>query len=444
MSRDERLQGILLHLLLLGIAALLAWLSLQHTAYWDWTESRRNSLSAPTLALLQRLESPLLITSFAAEKASLRRPIDRLLQRFHRAAPQWVEIRFLDPQLHPEQARRAGIQLSGELLLQYQGRDEKLRRLSEQDIGNAILRLLSGGQRWIAALSGHGERKLDGDAGHDLSQFAALLEHNGYLLHTLDPSISSFPDNLGLLLLAGPRFKMSEEETRRLQDYIAHGGRLLWLMDPDDDPGLDGLKRQLGFNSLPGVIVDANVADLGVDNPTIAMVSRYPEHPATRDFEPIALFPRALALAPDTDSPWQVTELLRTLPRSWNETGLMEGRISQEPEHGEQAGPLSLGLALERPPADGNGSQRILVIGDGDFLSNAFLDKAGNRDLGQRLVRWLMQEDDLLQLPDRALDDRHVRITQDMALLLGAGHLILLPLLLLFVAFWIRRVRSRP
>ncbi len=443
---SERLQGMLYHLLLLAAAALLAWLSLQYTAYWDWTDNRRNSLADESLALLDRLETPLHLTSYAPDRPALRKRIDRLLERYRRASPQRVKIRYIDPELHPDQARMAGVELAGELVLEYQGRSERLQVLSEEQIANALLRLLGRPERWIAGLGGHGERHLSGRANHDLGDFGSALEQRGYRVQTLDlAAVPALPDNLGLLVLAGPRQPLPPAEISRLQSHLDNGGNLLWLMDAGAKGGLEPLAQNLGVIPLPGVIVDANVADLGVDDPTVALVSSYPEHPAIQGFKLLSLYPSSLALMHVPTAGWRSAPLLQTMPRSWNETGLVQGQIQQDGELGEQAGPLTLGLALERKLATSSGArrQRVLVLGDGDFLANAFLANAGNRELGLRLVRWLMEEDVLLHIPARTTPDRELRISRNMALVLGLGGLIVAPLGFLLSGLLIRRSRNR-
>ena len=442
------LQELLFHLLLLSVAALLTWLSLRHVWHWDWTDSRRNSLALESAALLQRLEAPLLLTSYAPDNPQLRRRILRMLERYHRARPERVQIRFVDPELHPDQARAAGVELAGELVLEYRGRRESLRTLSEGHISNALQRLIGRPERWIGALTGHGERSLSGQANHDLGDFGTALEQRGYRIQPLDlAEVPAIPDNLGLLVLAGPRVDLLPGEVQRLRDYLAAGGNLLWLLDPDGLFGLEALAGDLGIEPLPGRIVDANVHELGVDDPSVALVSRYPDHAATRGFELMSLFPKAAALESTSAGAWRTTPLLATLPRSWNETGPIQGQLRRDEDQGEQAGPLALGIALERqfatPAPAGAREQRALVVGDGDFLANAFLANVGNRELGLRLLRWLLEEDRLLEIPPREAPDRELHITRSLALALGAGSLVAAPLGFLAIGLLIRRRRNR-
>ena len=132
--------------------------------------------------------------------------------------------------------------------------------------------------------------------------------------------------------------------------------------------------------------MDANVRDLGIDIPTVAMVADYPVHLMTAGLSAAALFPGAQALAPVVAEGWKPVLHLATRNGSWNETGPVQGEVTRDPAQGEEAGPLTIALALNRPSPRGPGEQRVVVVGDGDFLSNAHLSHGGNLDLGLRLV----------------------------------------------------------
>ena len=437
-------QEVPFHVLLLLATGLLAWLSLRHVWAWDLTVAGGNSLAPESRALVERLEAPLTLTCHAPEQGPLRRRIAPLLERYQRANPDRIKLQWLDPELHPDQARAAGVQVTGELVLDYQGRRERLRVLNEDQVSNALLRLLARPDRWIGSLAGHGERALDGRANHDLGQFGQELRGQGYRVQPLDlGTLGTWPDNLGRLIIAGPQTNLGAGEVHRLRTYVRDGGRLLWLLDTDGLWGLDELAEDLGIRPLPGVVVDANGAELGIDDPTVALVTQYANHPATQELRLMSLFPKAAALDFQAVEGWSAVPLLTTQDRSWNETGTLQGAVRRDPAQGERAGPLTLGLALSRTPDSQGPEQRVLVLGDGDFLSNSFLANAGNRELGLRLVRWVMGEDQLLSIPPRDNLDRELMVTPALALLVGVGGLILLPLGFLATGLWIRWYRQR-
>jgi ABC-type uncharacterized transport system involved in gliding motility auxiliary subunit len=437
------LTDLLYYSLLSAVVLLGGWLGARHGWQWDWSANRQNSLSDASLAVLGRLDAPLSITSFAPPKRRLRRSIEQLLERYRRASI-WIETAFVDPVQQPEVTRAAGVTLDGELLLEYGEHRETLQTLSEAAITDAIQRLLSGANQWIVALGGHGERAVTGQTNQDLGDFGKALVEKGFQLHTLTlAETPAIPGNASLLLLAGPQVHLLPEETARIVDFLEQGGHLLWLLDPGDLRGLAPLATYLGIQPLPGVIVDATGHELGIEDPTIALVPGYPGHSITQGLEVLTLFPGSVALTIREDADWEAKPLLATLQHSWNETAPITGRLRRDPELGEQAGPLHLGWALTRSASDGS-RQRIAVIGDGDFLANRYLENAGNLDLGLRLVRWLSRQDRYVDIPARLAPDHALNLSDTETLVMGLGTLVVAPLILVLTGLlvWWRRQRA--
>jgi ABC-type uncharacterized transport system involved in gliding motility auxiliary subunit len=435
-----RLQNLLFYLLFATAVGLAGWLSNRYSLAWDWSSGARNSLSEVSQQLLERLESPLHIVSFSPEDAGLRQQIRDVVARYQRYSDK-ITLEFVNPDTQPDLVRQLGIRVTGELRLTYQGRSENLRTVTEEALSNTIQRLIQQQDRWISVLEGHGERSFSGRANHDLGGFGGELQRKGYHIQPLDLASSiDIPHNTALLVIAGPQVDYRADEITRLSGYIKEGGNLLWLLDPGPLHGLEGLMSQLGLSLLPGTVVDANAATLGLESPAMALVPRYPDHPVTRGFELVTLYPHAAALEYAEAGPWKTTPLLSTLSRSWNETGLLQGEIERTGEQGEQPGPLAIGVALERV-VEGR-QQRILVIGDGDFLSNSFLGNSGNLDLGLNIFRWMSGDDKLLNIPARTAPDRNLELSRTASVVISLGFLFALPLLFLgagLVIWWRRR-----
>jgi hypothetical protein len=435
-------------LLLLAAALMLAFLSTRFGWQHDFSHAQRASLDARTLQLLRELDAPVAITSYAPPDAQLRAAIADFIARYQRAKPD-IALSFIDPDSDPAATREAGIQISGELLIRYRDRSERLKVLTERDFDNALLRLARARERLVAFLSGDGERKPDGVANADLGNFGALLKAQGVRAIPLNlDSGTPIPQNADLVVIADPQTPIAEPVARQLVDYIERGGNLLWLAEPGEKPGLEPLAKALSLRVLDGVAVDGAGAALGIGDPSFVAVSTYPQSSILRDFTLTTLYAQAAALAQVADARWQWTPLLRTSEKSWTETGAIPKQgeattISYDASKGEIPGPLDIGVALTRlSPSPAKREQRVAVIGDGDFLSNAFLGNGGNREFGERVFDWLLQDDALIEIPEKSAADRQLNLSAISLGMISLLFLIVLPGALLLTGaliYWHRR-----
>jgi len=448
----SRLQGIVFTILFLGVIGVLAYLSTRYSFTADWTANNRNTLSEASSELLKQLEGPVAVTSYATEDKSVRGAVSDLVDRYRRHKAD-LTLQFVNPDLEPEVVRALGIRVNGELRVEYQGRAENLQNLSEQGLTNILQRLARSGERWLIFVEGHGERKPQGVANHDLGQWSQQLTTKGFRVQTHNlVQNPQLPENTQVLVLAGPQMNLLPGEVALINQYVAGGGNLLWLTDPSDDGdqkqhGLMPLATQLGIDFEPGMIVDPTTQVLGVSDPRFALVADYPGHAITRDFDALTLFPQSHGLVIAPPDGWQARVILQTEKRSWSETGDMSGEI-QFDAASDVPGPLTLGVALTRPLSTGDAEsrqeQRVVITGDGDFLSNAYLGNGANLLLGMNMINWLANDDQLINIPVKTATDRNLQLSPLAQGMIGFGFLFVLPLLLAgsgFLIWWKRRKR---
>ena len=394
---------------------------------WDLTATGRNSLSVASLRLLESLDQPVLVTAYASHSRGLRQSIVDFLAPYRYAKADFV-LKFVDPASDPGLIRKLNVQADGELLIDYQQGRERLRELSEAQLGQALLRLSRNTQVYVAYATGSGERDLRGEANFDLGKFAQALTARGINSQPLDLVLNPFiPDNLRLLILTQARSTLMPGINQALADYVRRGGNLLWLSDPGGIDGLQILAHSLGLRALPGIVVDARAARYSIDNPRFTVASDYPDHPLTLDFAQATLYPQSVAWELlEFDQGWSRSSLVMTHDSTWTETGAIEAEIRFDPDSEERAGPLILAVALEKSTASG-ALQRVVVVGDADFLSNRFLGNAGNLDLGLRMVSWLLEDDQTLQIPARFEPDSWLELSRVLLGSLGLLWLLIIP-----------------
>ncbi len=431
-SRSQyRVQSSIFLLLFFIFAAVLAWFSHSFAITIDLSKNQRNSLSSESKRLLERLDKPLVITLFASPSQPRKLLYEALFQRYQKAQPR-ISFRSLNLDLHPELLRQHDIRVDGEVLFQFDGRSEKLSQITEANVTTTIQRLLRQGDRWLVFLEGHGERHPYQEANFDYSLFASQLANRGFNIETLKlTSGNAIPDNTDLLILASPTVAMLPGEVKILQNYIDNGGNFLWLADPEqitEDLGL--LHDQLAIEFLPGVVVDPNSRILGLDRADFVLVSDYPRHPITNNLNSLSLFPKSLAIETYADELWQQSVFLQSRVQSWNETGSDLEVVFKGDNDDESSGPLNLGVALTRNLENQttDGQQRVIVVGDADFLSNRYLGNGSNLEIGVNLINWLSEDDQLIAISPRPAPDTRLQLSQTVQFAIAITFLIALPL----------------
>jgi len=102
-------------------------------------------------------------------------------------------------------------------------------------------------------------------------------------------------------------------------------------------------------------------------------------------------------------------------------------------------GPSVIAMALQRRINDRD--QRIVVVGNGEFLSNSYAGNGGNVDLGVNIVNWLAGEEHLITLQPRAAKDSSLVLSKTQLEIISGIFLLGLPLLLAGVGVYIWRKR---
>ena len=75
---QSQLNSIVMVFLILGMAVLLAWLSVRFQTQIDWTQSGRHTLSHASQEVLSRMIGPVEITAYAREDGSLRQAVEKI------------------------------------------------------------------------------------------------------------------------------------------------------------------------------------------------------------------------------------------------------------------------------------------------------------------------------------------------------------------------------
>lgn len=439
------LKNIAFTVLLLVAAIALYQLSARYPAQMDVTQTKLNSLEPSSVNVLQMLPGKVNITVYATEQDAQQGDLRRLIRDFVGIYQRYktdITLNFVDPVKEPEAMRKAAIQNNGEMVVEYAGRSAHLTQLNEQILSSTLLGLAHAKAELLLYLDGHGERRLDGKANHDLGNFGEKLKQNGYRISSLNLTLAQdVPSNASLLVLTHPQASVMQGEVDKILRHIDNGGNLLWFIDAEPLRGLEPIAEKLGLLLTPGIIIDPAAQEMNAPA-NWALSAGYPPHPVTNNFSLITVFPYARAIGGEEENnTWERQALVEAAPRGWiSRNAFKPDRKLHFDKNHDIPGPANLAVALQRTVNDKD--QRIIVVGGASFLANAYSGNAGNMDLGINMVNWLSGEESLITIQPRANKDGIVTLSSHTLTIISIGSVIVLPLLLLMVGgmqWWRRR-----
>lgn len=413
----------------LALLALLNFLAVRYSTRFDLSETQQFTLAQESQQLVAKLPKPLKVWVFVPQP----NPNDRTLLENYRRQGSRFEFEFVDPEVEIGLVEKFGVQSTGEVHLEY-GEKKQLaqtlrpqfeEQLSEGELTAAIAQILNDRPIRLYFLQGHGELSLaEGERG--LSQAVAELSGRGYEVEPLNlAQQSAIPEDADVVVVAGAERSLFEGEVKALQDYLKQGGSLLLAIDPKTDPGLDLLLKEWGVTLDSRLAIDASgngsVINFG---PATPLVFNYGTHPITADFgQGLSVYPLARPLDVKKKDGIQSSALLLTNEQSWAESNLETENLKFDSGR-DLAGPLTLGVALNRPAAKPNAKTstpkeegtektgdkkeekdsdtanqekppeaRLIVFGNSSFMANGWFAEQLNGDVFLNSVKWLAKAD---------------------------------------------------
>ena len=448
-------------LLVLGILVLANVLNVRHNGRIDLTENQLYSLSDQSLKVIESLEGEIEIIGFFGGDAGRLR-FEDLVKQYR--SPR-VAYRVVDPERQPGVAAQYGVSREGQIVVVSGEEQVQVDDLSEQKITDAIIKITRDEEKVIYFLQGHGERDITDGAAEGFSLARQEVENQNYRVESYNlAQQNQLPEDATVMVSAGPRVGFLSTEISLLKTFLAEGGKLLLLVDPQTELDLGDFLAEYGLGLANQVVIDASLRGqlLGAAAPVVA---DYADHPMTRELRGAnTFFPGSQNLTL-SDSPldYRTTELLSTSAASWAEADFEGEEVTFDPDS-DTEGPLPLAAAATRildsieesedestpqePVRQDDGSDstrvresRLVLFGDSDFASNAYFNEIANGDLFLMAVGWLAEETDLLAIRSKDPQNRRINVTLGQSRMIFWASVVLLPLatLILGAAVWVRR-----
>jgi len=423
----------------LGILVAINYLGTRQNRRWDLTANQVFSLSDQTVKLLRELKEPVTFVVFdRTDRLDMHR--DRFEEFTYQTSQ--VKTEFVDPDRSPTRANEAKIDALPTILVQYQGRTERVTSTSEQDLANGLIKAITGQARKVYFTQGHGEKDpaLSDRTGY--STIAAALQQDNF---SFEPLLlvaqKTVPDDATILIIAGPTTDFLQPEIEALNAYAAKGGKVLLLLDPPAKAGatqplLTQFLTDWGIKAGDDVVLDASGVGqmLGTDA-SVPVAAQYPPHAITTGFRVLTAYPMARSMTPIPEGAKHTAQpLVSTSQQSWSEADIAsissgKGQVEFNEDKGDKQGPVMLAAAVSAPasvtpPKPANASPdaadapatpetRVVAVGDSDFAANMAIGVQGNKDFFMNSINWLAQQENMISVRPRQPQDHRLTLTAD-------------------------------
>lgn len=497
-STRTGIQVALMVIVVTAILVIVELVSVKHFKRWDVTPGNFYSLSAKTMNLLNKLDREKRRIEIIAFTRKLEEPaVTEILDQYSRASKQ-VTFRFLNLDASPRTAKKYEVDAYGTLVVIYHFnkeeiekqkksksankekkktfRSEKIFNLSENAIANAILKTIQTEQKRVYYLTGHGERLFSGQGREAMKALAIGMRDDNYQVdELLLLRKKGVPENASMLIIAAPQKELEEVEVEYIDNYIKTGGKLLVFLEPDIKPGrLTALLERYGFKLPTSFVIDPESVrfELAGGNIITPFAVNYGLHDITKQLKGLAtVFPtvRHVSATGMPKAGLHSEDLIKTGPGSFTveNVSLQNGQLAFDPKTRKE-GPIPIGAAVSvtldlyklaqgrSPQSDSKTTMsekktnekneaRIVVFGDADFASDAFIGAQGNANLIFNTVNWLGGEKDLITIRPKS------RTGEPLVLAGGEGRFVhlftvwIMPLFIILIgaAVYVRRRQLR-
>ncbi|MEN8006089.1 MAG: DUF4350 domain-containing protein [Candidatus Krumholzibacteriota bacterium] len=443
-------------LLVLALSVVVYILGQTWVGTWDLTGNKRYSLAPQTLQVLDDLPGNLAelkegadpvegpfgdldkveVLAFYQRLDPAREITETLLKACTQRSNRF-KFRILDPDTELELLRRYQIKASRTVVVKVGDRYTSLLQPEESALASAVYRLSTGKLARVFHLMGHGEHLINSDDRPGYSSYELLLRDQGYDVRAFHMSETrKVPDSCDVLVIAGPKLQPEPSTLVEIEKHMARGGAVLAMFDPPTPSGwVDWMaKWRVGLTGDVLIAVDRVGADRGISARTMVIDEGYGDHEVVSSLKGMpTIYPlvQTLAMVGEPDSVTAGAIILVSSDQTWGESD-PDTRFFGRPSFNREVdpkGPLPFGMVLEIQLGEpGTPPGRMMVVGNSEFLSNANVNLAGNRDLVLNAIGWLAREEGLIQIRGKDPLSQPVILSEDSKNILGWGSVLGWPL----------------
>lgn len=416
----------------IAIAALVNFLGDRNFHRFDVTAAGQYSLAPQTVKVLRELTEPVHAVGFFTPADPYSENAANLLTEYTYRTDKFT-FEIIDPEANPAAARNYAVKSYGVVVFESGGRRQQVSGSGEQDYTGALLKVTGKQQKKVYVLTGHDERNFDDSGGAGFSLALKGLQADNYQAAPLSLATTpTVPEDAAVLIIAGPKKLLLENEVKPIEDYLKNKGKVIFLLDPNPPEDIVKLLAPWGLIVEKGTVIDQQSYVYPDTATPAAQRPQYQYAQITKELD-TTFFAGATAISLDPDLGKQLDKkkvvtvtaipLAVTTANSWLARDYDPKKEQKFSDATDKKGPLALAVMVEatapladRPTQEAEGAKekktRLVVIGDSDFASNQYFYSLGNSDLFLNSVNWLAEEEELISIRPKPPAFRRMVVTQ--------------------------------
>ncbi|WP_455717275.1 GldG family protein [Anaerosporobacter sp.] len=312
----------------------------------------------------------------------------------------------------------------------------------EGQITSAIQYVVSEDLPTMYAVQGHGEAEIS----TTLASYLTKQNVNQETLNTL--SAESIPEDCSFLLLNGPVYDYTDDETEMIMDYLKNGGKAIilpnYMVSTEDMPNFNSILNYYGVSLVDSYVIEGDSNYHMSQMPTY-LIPEISSHDITNDVKsdkkPVVVpATKGIEIMADVRSTLTIEELLNTSDKAYAKTDINSQVYDQEDT--DVAGPFSLGVAITETIDDVE--TKVVVYASNYLLDESMISYAqlGNTDLILSTINWMADVSvETLAIPTKTFDDSYVTLSSAQSNSWSVFVILIIPgaFILTGVVVWLRR-----
>jgi ABC-type uncharacterized transport system involved in gliding motility auxiliary subunit len=430
-------------------------LSTRYDKSIDITSEGLNSLSLQSVEILKNLKEDVNFSVYYQGDIHKNTNIAlKLLFKKYKRVSDKVKVQFIDAHKDPSSVEflNQGDKGKAVVVLKRGARFERVKEpIDEDSVTSALYRLESQMNKVIYFSTGHGEKSItSSEQGMGLDLLKEMLEDKGFKVKPFNfLESTSVPEDAAMLAVVGPRKSFLDHEIKMIEDYIEeNSGHVFFALDPSSEADFNPLLNELGVNVERNFVLTTQPI-AGGDALAIAAQSFDESSEITSKLEEgsIVLFYEATEVNKIEDTVQRVTPLVESLPTMIPVKNL---KTYQEEIQGKSVKSSNLAVLSEgllshdghdhKDEDKGETPFKVIVFGDSDFLSDAYLNTVYNKDIALNSFAYLTGEENLISIQPKVAEDTKLILTSAYSAFIIIFPIVI-PLLSLIVSsvLWFRR-----